>query len=231
MKYTGHERDLLASNPNTLDYMHARYYSPTAGRFLSVDPVLGNPSAPQSWNRYAYVANNPLNRIDPDGRADTGINLIWNRLKHIIDNHINKEDNLNKSKFVANNPKDVQKLVQKTVKPQNLVKTQTDGRNVYEKTFNKTVGTEGESTVRTVTEPVSATSEKVITTFPTMNTLASIVNVAGLVDTAAKLYGYGESFQNQYGREPTFNESLRFMATGDARSDHAVMLDAIKQVY
>lgn len=39
MKFTGHERDLLASNPNTLDYMHARYYNPSGGRSLSVDPV------------------------------------------------------------------------------------------------------------------------------------------------------------------------------------------------
>jgi RHS repeat-associated protein len=72
MKYTGHERDSLASNPNTLDYMHARYYNPTAGRFLSVDPVLGNPSIPQSWNRYAYVQNNPINRTDPKGLCGEG---------------------------------------------------------------------------------------------------------------------------------------------------------------
>lgn len=25
---------------------------------------------PQRWNRYAYVINNPLARIDPDGNAD-----------------------------------------------------------------------------------------------------------------------------------------------------------------
>jgi RHS repeat-associated protein len=59
MKFTGHERDVLASDPHMLDDMHARYYSANVGRFLSVDPVLGNPSIPQSWNRYAYVQNNP----------------------------------------------------------------------------------------------------------------------------------------------------------------------------
>lgn len=37
------------------------------GRFLSVDPILGNLLQPQSWNRYAYVLNNPINRIDPSG--------------------------------------------------------------------------------------------------------------------------------------------------------------------
>jgi RHS repeat-associated protein len=71
MKFTGHERDLLASNPNTLDYMHARYYSPTAGRFLSVDPSMDlkkTIQSPQMWNRYSYVVNNPLRYTDPDGR-------------------------------------------------------------------------------------------------------------------------------------------------------------------
>ena len=39
--FTGHERD-LASTGSGLDYMHARYYSPGMGRFLSVDPVGGS---------------------------------------------------------------------------------------------------------------------------------------------------------------------------------------------
>jgi hypothetical protein len=65
----------------------------------------------------------------------------------------------------------VQKLTEKTVKPQNLVATQADGRRVYEKTFNKAIGTAGETTVRTVTQPVSKGTEKVITSMPTLNTL------------------------------------------------------------
>jgi RHS repeat-associated protein len=63
MKFTGHERD--ATN---LDYMHARSYLPWTGRFLSVDPGGFDPSQPQSWNRYAYVLNNPVGKIDPNGR-------------------------------------------------------------------------------------------------------------------------------------------------------------------
>jgi hypothetical protein len=38
------------------------------GRFLSVDPVLGDPTVPQSWNRYAYALNNPLRFTDPTGK-------------------------------------------------------------------------------------------------------------------------------------------------------------------
>lgn len=69
MKFTGHERDVAFSEgPATLDYMHARYYGPAIGRFLSVDPVCGLIDRPQSWNRYAYAFNNPLMYTDPTGR-------------------------------------------------------------------------------------------------------------------------------------------------------------------
>jgi RHS repeat-associated protein len=71
LKFTRHERD-----ESNLDYMHARYYSSGTGRFLSADPYLDIGKAlydPQTWNRFSYVRNNPLNRIDPDGRADIEI--------------------------------------------------------------------------------------------------------------------------------------------------------------
>jgi RHS repeat-associated protein len=50
--------------------MHARYYNPTFGRFLSVDPVISKAAmrSPQLWNRYAYVANNPVRFRDPTGK-------------------------------------------------------------------------------------------------------------------------------------------------------------------
>ena len=73
-KFTGHERDfrwLNTEHVDYLDYMHARYYFPYAGRFLSVDPHLDikkNLPEPQRWNRYAYVTNNPIKYTDPDGR-------------------------------------------------------------------------------------------------------------------------------------------------------------------
>lgn len=70
MRFTGHERDLMASGSlDDLDYMHARSYSPHMGRFLQVDPVLGSAGSPQSWNRYGYVLNSPTNLADPSGRA------------------------------------------------------------------------------------------------------------------------------------------------------------------
>jgi RHS repeat-associated protein len=69
LQYTGHERDKWGAGegPDTLDYMHARYNSPTLGRFLSIDPVTADLRTPQSWNRYAYALNNPISNSDPTG--------------------------------------------------------------------------------------------------------------------------------------------------------------------
>jgi RHS repeat-associated protein len=53
------------------DHMNARVYDPDIGRFLSPDPTIPYPNNPQSFNRYSYTQNNPLNRIDPDGFQDT----------------------------------------------------------------------------------------------------------------------------------------------------------------
>jgi RHS repeat-associated protein len=67
LKFTGHERDAVGSGG--LDYMHARYYAASSGRFLSVDAGRDqHPAQPQSWNLYAYALDNPMLRIDPTGR-------------------------------------------------------------------------------------------------------------------------------------------------------------------
>jgi RHS repeat-associated protein len=69
LRFTGHERDQHL-NGDTLDYMHARTYNPTWGRFLSIDPGRDtDPQTPQSWNSYSYVRGNPVKFNDPDGRA------------------------------------------------------------------------------------------------------------------------------------------------------------------
>jgi RHS repeat-associated protein len=49
--------------------MHARYYNPQWGRFLSADPGKDwNPKQPQRWNMYAYAGSNPMGLTDPTGR-------------------------------------------------------------------------------------------------------------------------------------------------------------------
>ena len=57
-------------------YFGARYYRADIGRFTTVDPKVNIKDAlvePQRWNRYAYVTNNPLRYVDPDGRDRMGM--------------------------------------------------------------------------------------------------------------------------------------------------------------
>jgi hypothetical protein len=50
----------------------ARYYANRMGRFVSVDPDDElSLEAPGTLNRYVYVANDPINFVDPDGETIT----------------------------------------------------------------------------------------------------------------------------------------------------------------
>lgn len=42
--------------------------------FISPDPIIPDPADPQSWNRYAYVKNNPLKYVDPSGHQGCAAN-------------------------------------------------------------------------------------------------------------------------------------------------------------
>jgi RHS repeat-associated protein len=68
LHFTGKERD----SESGLDNFGARYDSSSMGRFMTPDPLLnsGRPWEPQTWNRYAYARNNPLNIVDPTGLYD-----------------------------------------------------------------------------------------------------------------------------------------------------------------
>ena len=62
---TQKERD----NETGLDYFGARYYASVQGRFTGADNVaFSKGTNPQNWNLYAYTSNNPLSRVDPNGR-------------------------------------------------------------------------------------------------------------------------------------------------------------------
>jgi RHS repeat-associated protein len=70
-KYVGQFYD----DATNLQYLNARYYSPTQGQFLSEDPIfLGDPnqqnlSDPQSLNSYSYSEDNPIVKSDPNGKC------------------------------------------------------------------------------------------------------------------------------------------------------------------
>ncbi|NQY65332.1 MAG: RHS repeat-associated core domain-containing protein [Alteromonadaceae bacterium] len=73
--YTGHK------HIEALDIIHmnGRIYDPTLGRFLQADPIIQAPTDSQSYNRYAYVRNNPLSLTDPSGYS--WLSKAWKKVK------------------------------------------------------------------------------------------------------------------------------------------------------
>ena len=65
-KFTTYERD-LGTGETGLDYAMFRYYSSGSARFLNADLLSGTIQIPQSLNKVAYVFNDPIDLIDPDG--------------------------------------------------------------------------------------------------------------------------------------------------------------------
>lgn len=66
-QFTGQEKDTETG----LNYFLTRYYSPTQGRFTSIDPNNAGVALddPQTWNAYTYTRNTPTIFVDPDGRS------------------------------------------------------------------------------------------------------------------------------------------------------------------
>lgn len=64
-KFTSYERD----GETGIDYAINRGYSPHIGRFLQADPHRSRSyvANPRDWNRYVYVRNDSVNKVDPLG--------------------------------------------------------------------------------------------------------------------------------------------------------------------
>jgi len=63
-QFAGHKDD-----PETgMKHFGARYYHATSARWISADSLTARVYDPQSLNKYAYVRNDPVNSVDPDGR-------------------------------------------------------------------------------------------------------------------------------------------------------------------
>jgi RHS repeat-associated protein len=64
-RYSGEYWDTTTN----LQYLRARWYDPSMGRFISEDTYEGELKNPLSLNLYTYVENNPLSYIDPSGNS------------------------------------------------------------------------------------------------------------------------------------------------------------------
>ncbi|MGN6223065.1 RHS repeat-associated core domain-containing protein, partial [Pseudoxanthomonas sp.] len=81
--FTGHVQDAATG----LTYMQQRYYDPTIGRFLSVDPVTAYSNPVGAFNRYWYANNSPYKFTDPDGRQ---VVCDENRCSGTVRNHLDE---------------------------------------------------------------------------------------------------------------------------------------------
>ena len=68
-----------------LQYLRARWYDPTQGRFISEDTFEGKLDDPMSLNLYTYVGNNPLKHLDPTGNFWETIIDIGSTIKSGVD--------------------------------------------------------------------------------------------------------------------------------------------------
>ncbi len=66
IRFTGQRLD----NSTSFYFYGARYYDPELGRFIQPDTIVQAPSDPQSFNRYSYCRNNPINYVDPTGHKN-----------------------------------------------------------------------------------------------------------------------------------------------------------------
>jgi len=59
-----------------LDHTPFRKYDSFAGRWTSPDPLRGGITDPQSFNRYTYTQNDPVNGVDPNGLCTFNLQLV-----------------------------------------------------------------------------------------------------------------------------------------------------------
>ena len=88
--YVGSLGHVTDASTGGLIYIQARYYDPGVGRFVSEDPGKDG----ESW--YLYTSDNPVNKIDPNGKWDQslidaglllirgGVSQLWVASKDLI---------------------------------------------------------------------------------------------------------------------------------------------------
>jgi RHS repeat-associated protein len=75
-RYTGQLQQAVIG----LDYYNARWYDPQLGRFVQPDSAIATTTDPASYDRYAYVNNNPINKNDPTGYCPWCVMIVGGAL-------------------------------------------------------------------------------------------------------------------------------------------------------
>ena len=77
MDYQYNGKELFDDFGIGLSDYEARFYNPEIARFTSIDPLANKFT---SWSTYTYVLNNPISKIDPDGKQAKDViveGIVW----------------------------------------------------------------------------------------------------------------------------------------------------------
>jgi RHS repeat-associated protein len=237
LRFTGHERDESA-----LDNMHARYYSGGTGRFLSVDPGGFDRTRSQSWNRYAYVTNNPLSRVDTDGREELVIGpprpetlARWTEAQRAAENlkntvraeaatrgeltvtRIEGRSTLRANWVSENGP------VPSGMQVDHIIDRQLGGGDslgngkLLDPSVNMSNGARTANALRNMEPGTKVTAVRF-----------TVLGIVPYLSTAMNIAGYSLAFKKEHGRVPTFTETVRYLRTGDTRTTAQVEIDELK---
>ncbi len=99
MLYSGEQFDADLQ----MQYLRARFYDQNTGRFASLDSFSGNNSNPQNLHKYGYCHADPVNGIDPSGRALYAFDGTANYPGQ-IDEGVNSPTNIHLMQSAYNNP-------------------------------------------------------------------------------------------------------------------------------
>jgi RHS repeat-associated protein len=97
-RFTGREDDGTG-----LYYYRARYYDPSRSRFISEDPI----GLAGGMNLFAYVRNDPVNRVDPSGKwahllAELLVETLENAFPHKANESKDELEALRREKEITN---------------------------------------------------------------------------------------------------------------------------------
>jgi len=248
LKYTGHERDLWSTEGfDTLDYMHARYYSPTTGRFLSVDAdmdIMENLQEPQRWNRYAYVTANPLRSIDPDGLADIKIAppppktvARWTPEQKALENQMNQQlaaDAANGGVPYTPDAPRTSGLRQKYEAQYGKLAPDQDLGHVRARVTGGTdefgnLTPQNMSVNRSNGARLGNATRSLKPGARITGVSYTVLSVLPYFTMAFDIWVYEHNFRKHYHRDPSFGETAYYLMTGDTRSAEQIDADWLKR--